>query len=135
TPALNASIVAFVESKMKKRVGRGECWDLAAEALDLVDARWDHRYRYGREIDPETDCVYPGDMIQFKNVKLSYKKKGGVYTETMRHHTAVVYEVLGPGQYRIAHQNTGFSGRKVGVSTFNLNDMVRGKIWVYRPEK
>lgn len=135
TPALNAEVMVFVTSKMRKRVGRGECWDLAAEALDKVDASWDHRYRFGRQVDPENDCIYPGDMIQFKNVKLVYYKNGNKYTENMKHHTAVVYEVLGPGHFKIAHQNTNFSGRRVGISSFNMADMIKGKIWVYRPEK
>jgi hypothetical protein len=53
----------------------------------------------------------------------------------MTHHTAIVYNVIDKGVYEIAHQNTQFSGRKVGISTLNLNHIVKGKTYFYRPTK
>ena len=38
---LNKGIITFVNSKMNKKVGKGECWDVANEALTLVNAKWD----------------------------------------------------------------------------------------------
>ena len=37
---LNEKIVAFVDKVAGTRVGRGECWDLAQEALDANLADW-----------------------------------------------------------------------------------------------
>jgi len=53
----------------------------------------------------------------------------------MEQHTAIVYKVLGNGIFEIAHQNTDFSGRKVGISKLNINHIVKGKIFFYRPTK
>ena len=137
-PAANKKIVKYVESVIGKTVDRGECWDLANEALILVNGRWDHEFKYGKLLNPKKDTIYPGDIIQFKNVKTEIKteNKDGSYEiqkETMGQHTAIVYKVNGPGDFEIAHQNTGFSGKKVGVSRLILKTIKKGKIFIYRP--
>ncbi|MFZ1333710.1 MAG: hypothetical protein WAR83_16070, partial [Flavobacteriales bacterium] len=40
-PELNQHIVAYALGQEGKKVGRGECWDLAAEALNSGGATWD----------------------------------------------------------------------------------------------
>lgn len=125
---------------MGKKVARGECWDLAAGALEYSGAYFDRSTKkavliYGRRLDPKKEEVFPGDMIQFENVKVQYKKGASTFTESMGHHTAVVYKVNGPGDFTIAHQNTSSWGKKVGVSTFKLDRVVKGKIMIYRPIK
>ncbi|HUW06329.1 MAG TPA: hypothetical protein VMW01_08700 [Williamwhitmania sp.] len=132
-PVLNQKIVDYVTTVIGKKVDRGECWDLANRALTNNNAEWDGEYKYGKRIDPKKDVVLPGDIIQFENVKVVYKKGNTTTTEMMPHHTAIVYKVIAPGVYELAHQNTGFSGRKVGLSEFNLTNMVKGRIYFYRP--
>lgn len=132
-PALNQRIIVLVRQQIGKTVGRGECWDLAAMALNQTGANWDKRYNFGRQVDPEKECVYPGDLIQFEGVKIKYTKGTAVFTETMEHHTAVVYEVKAKGSYVLAHQNTGTSGRKVGLSDLDLKNVIKGKYYVFRP--
>ncbi|MFC2104011.1 hypothetical protein ACFLS4_01500 [Bacteroidota bacterium] len=132
-PELNKEIIKYVETVIGKKVDRGECWDLANQSLTLVNADWDKAYVYGNSIDPNKDEVFPGDLIQFKNVKVQYTEGNATYTEFMNHHTAVVYKVISKGVFEIAHQNTEFSGRKVGISTLNLNHIVKGKLYFYRP--
>lgn len=134
-PELNKEIFKYVKSVKGTKVDRGECWDLANQALKLVDADWDKAYVYGDKIDPQTDPIYPGDLIQFENVKIKYTEGNTTYTELMTHHTAIIYKVVQKGIYEIAHQNTQFSGRKVGISSLNLNHIVQGKIYFYRPVK
>lgn len=134
-PDLNKEITKYVKSVKGKKVDRGECWDLANQALILVDADWDKEYIYGNKIDPKTDKVFPGDLIQFENVKVQYKEGNTTYTEFMTHHTAIVYKVIRKGVFEIAHQNTEFSGRKVGISKLNLNHIVEGEIYFYRPTR
>jgi len=134
-PDLNKQVYKYVKSVIGKKVDRGECWDLANQALILVNADWDKQYIYGNSIDPLNDQVFPGDFIQFKNVKIRYTEGNTTYTELMTHHTAVVYKVLGDGVFEIAHQNTEFSKRKVGISELNLNNIVSGEIYFYRPTK
>lgn len=132
---LNNQIIAFVKSKMKKTVGKGECWDLAAEALNLVEAKWDGEYEFGKKIDYTKDCVYPGDIVQFKDVHLKYIENGENYEELMEHHTAIIYEVKGQGDYMLAHQNTAFTGRKVGTSPLHIKDISQGTITIFRSTK
>ena len=139
-PDLNRSIILYVESNIGIQVGSGECWDLAAAALKHAGAYLDQSsqktlYVFGKKVDPNKEKVYPGDILQMENVKLQYTEGDMEITESMKHHTAIVYEVIDRGNYQVAHQNTSFSGRKVGVSNFNLNNMKSGKVIVYRPIK
>jgi len=134
-PETNRQIIAYVNTKIKKKVGTGECWDFAAEALQSVNAKWDMKYKFGKEINYKKEAVFPGDIIQFENVILNYEIKGVKYTEKMSHHTAIIYEVKDKTNFTIAHQNNGYSGRKVGVSPLDLATSTKGKFTIYRPEK
>ncbi|HSH51510.1 MAG TPA: hypothetical protein VK982_07275 [Bacteroidales bacterium] len=134
-PELNRQIVEYVKTVIGKKVDRGECWDLANQALQKVDADWDRSFVYGNAVDPKKEEIFPGDIIQFENVVIKYKKENAYYTETMGQHTAIVYKVKKKGVFEIAHQNTQFSGRKVGISTLDINTVVDGKIYFYRPTK
>lgn len=132
-PAFNSQIVAYVKSKLNKKVGRGECWDLAAETLNTLNAQWNGRYEYGRLLDEKTECVYPGDFIQFENVIVETQEGNTYLRESMSHHTAMVYEVQAPGIYVIAHQNYGKNSRKVNLTTLRTPNITRGTIQIYRP--
>jgi hypothetical protein len=134
-PQANSKIVSYVESVIGKKVDRGECWDIANEALKLVKAKWDYQFKYGKLLDPDKDIIYPGDIIQFKNVIVVTKSDDGLETktETMKQHTAIVLKVYEKGVFEIAHQNTDFSGHKVGTSRLVLKNIKRGKTFIYRP--
>lgn len=132
---MNEQIIGFVNSNLNKKVGKGECWDLANEALILAQAKWDGNLKFGRKLDYKKECVYPGDIIQFEKVKVKYTENKITYQEAMAHHTAIIYEVKGTGDYILAHQNTAYTGRKVGTSSLNLMNVTGGKISIYRPEK
>jgi hypothetical protein len=137
-PPLNQKIIEYVDSVMGRQVDRGECWDLANRALEYSGSYFDRTSRrninvYGRLLRPGEE-VLPGDLMQFERVKLEWNTdRYTTYREEMQHHTAIVYEVNGPGDYRIAHQNTQYSGRRVGVSTFKMERVTRGQIMIYRP--
>ena len=77
--------------------------------------------------------MLPGDIIQFKNVKIRYQITNTTYTEFMKQHTAIVYKIKRKNVFTIAHQNTEFSGRKVGLSDLNLAHVVKGDVKIYRP--
>jgi len=139
-PKVNQKVIEYVDKVVGKRVARGECWDLAAAALDHAGAYLDRSsqktiYIFGRELNPEKDKIFPGDIIQIENLKMEYTVGNMIYTENMTHHTAIIYEVLGPDHYKIAHQNTSFSGKKVGISELNLEHVKKGEIIYYRPFK
>lgn len=132
-PELNANIMVYVESVMGTKVDRGECWDLAYQALEMFDAEWDKQLVFGRKFNPRKETVYPGDIIQFYRVKLTYEEGNAIITETMKQHTAIIYEVVDETTFTIAQQNTQATGRKVGLGKINLDHVVQGEIKFYRP--
>jgi hypothetical protein len=118
---------------MNKKVGAGECWDLAAQALNSVNANWDKNFGFGKEIDVKKDCVFPGDIIQFTNVKIEYSEGNTTFNEEMAQHTAIIYKVKATGDFVMADQNTTKNGRKVGLSPLNLKNIKKGKFQIFRP--
>lgn len=134
-PELNKQIIAFVKTTLHKKVGKGECWDLAAQALNKTGASWDKNYVFGKEIATSGECIYPGDIIQFEGVEVEYEKKGTFYKEDMEHHTAIIYEVKDKGSFILAEQNTAIHGRKVGLSPLELKNIRKGKYKIFRPVK
>ncbi len=132
-PEVNQKILEYVKTQIGKKVGAGECWDLAYQALSRNNCEWDGKYNYGKKLNPQTDSIYPGDIIQFHNVVLKYKQGRMIYKEDYAKHTAIIYNVKDNGVYDIAHQNNGYSGRKVGISELNLNNKVAGTIDFFRP--
>jgi hypothetical protein len=132
-PELNQKIIVFVNSKLNKKVGRGECWDLAAEALNITGAVWDKKYGFGREIKSTSECVFPGDIIQFEQVEVMYENKGTFYVENMEHHTAIIFKVKEKGNFILAEQNTSSLGKKVGLNPVELKNIRKGKYSIFRP--
>ena len=129
-PALNASIVEYVKTTIGKKVDRGECWDLANQALTRANAAWTFPNQFGKVVDPQKDTIYPGDLIQFTNVKM---RSSNGETWTFPKHTAIVYEVISPGVYKIAEQNVN-GKRKVQIDDLIFKDKVAGKMIFYRPQ-
>lgn len=132
-PQLNKNIVAFAKSKIGKKVGKGECWDFAAEALNSIGANWDGNYKFGKEVNYKKECVFPGDIIQFEGVTLKYDIDKKKYIENLSHHTAIIFEVKSKEEFVLADQNTGRSGRKVGLSPFDMKTITKGKFKIFRP--
>jgi hypothetical protein len=131
---VGARVAVYVQSHMGKKVGRGECWDLAAEALNEAGAVWDGSYGWGVVIDPDKEGVQPGDVVQFTDVVLEWDEGNATSRVNMAHHTAVVMEVKGPGVFVIAHQNFGPIGRKVGTMDLVLAHRKKGTISFHRPQ-
>jgi hypothetical protein len=131
---INKKIINYVKKTIGKKVGRGECWDIAQAALDDLHANWKRVTDFGKKIDWKKEKVLPGDIIQFRNVKIVTKTKKGTRIETIGQpdHTAIVYSVKKKGVYEIAHQNIG-GKRFMLIGTLNLTGNVTGKIDFYRP--
>jgi hypothetical protein len=134
-PPVNRAILSCVKTTIGKKVGRGECWDLANLALNQAGANWDHKMTFGKQIMPDKSPVLPGDIIQFSGVRLKHIENGQVIIENMQHHTAVVYSVIEPGVYEMAQQNTGGrNGKKVSLTRLTLKYLIKGQIKFYRPQ-
>lgn len=134
TPELNKKIIEFVNASMGKQVAAGECWDVAAEALKKVGAKWDGNYNFGKQVDHKKTCVYPGDIVQFEGAELKYSIDDVLYIEKLTHHTAIIYTVKSKGDFVIADQNTKHSGRKVATHPFDVKTLTKGKFTIYRPQ-
>ncbi|MBL7952118.1 MAG: CHAP domain-containing protein [Flavobacteriales bacterium] len=133
-PELNRRIVELVTAQQGRKVGRGECWDLAAYALNGASAHWDGAYDLGRLIDPGKEHILPGDILQFEGVVMEHRTANGMERYSFMKHTAVVIAVEEPGKVRIAHQNFGTAGRKVSTLDLQLADLVEGELLFYRPK-
>lgn len=132
---LNSRVIEYVNRVMGSRVGRGECWDLAQEALDMNLADWTRPTKFGIPLNPETDAIKAGDIIQFRSLKITEQLPGGVTRrESLGEpdHTAVIFKVLGKKRYTLAHQNVG-GRRSVMNSDINLAKVTGGQYWIYRP--
>jgi hypothetical protein len=133
-PELNKKIIEIVKASIGKKIGQGECWDVAAEALNKTGAKWDGNYKFGKEIDYKKACVYPGDIVQFEGVELKYNIEDAFYIEKLTHHTAIIYSVKSKGDFIIADQNTKHSGKKVATHAFDVKTVTKGKYTIYRPQ-
>jgi hypothetical protein len=134
-PGLNKKVIEFVNASMGKKVAAGECWDVAAGALNSAGAKWDGNYKFGKEVDYKKTCIFPGDIVQFEGAELKYQKGDTYYIEMLAHHTAIIYEVKEKGDFMIADQNTKASGKKVTTHPFVVKDLAKGKFTIYRPQK
>lgn len=132
-PPLNRKVLDHVEAHMGKRVGTGQCWDLAAAALEAAGARWDGAYGFGRRIDPGQEPVLPGDIVQFEGVEVHYRTATSEHHESMAHHSAIIHAVIGDGRYRLVHQNFGRAGKKVGLTEWSTAHVVKGTYTFFRP--
>lgn len=128
-PPKNKAIVEFCESSKGKKLGKGECWDLAQQALDKVDATWVRPYEFGKLLGKK-DLVLPGDVIQFEKVKIVNEDEGW---QQLPHHTAIIVKVLAPGKYIVAEQNNN-NKKIVQFNEINLNNVKKGKYMIYRPQ-
>jgi hypothetical protein len=129
---VNKKIIEFSSSKINKKVGTGECWDLAKFALEYAGAKWDGLYGFGRKLE-KGECIMPGDIIQFEKVKVKWNDGQKDYLEQFPHHTAVIYSVSNNDQVQLIHQNTGYNGKKVTVSPLNFKGITSGKYIIFRP--
>ena len=155
--SLNRKVIEFAQSKLGQTVGRGECWDLAQQALTRAQARnstdylsqtHNENYIWGNLVS--LGKAKPGDIIQYRNFRGKVREtlQNGSWRELSfiaQHHTAILAQPLGEGRWRVYQQNDQ-GQRFVTQDTINLLDAtfqkgtrkievnVEGKYWIYRPE-
>ncbi len=122
-----SGIASYCISKTGRRVGNGECWTLADEALKSAGRPRpgaDMRV-WGRVVNPAKEPLKPGDVIEFRSAGFS----DGTLTGPA--HTAVVVKGGSREHFSIAEQNWG---RKiVRIRDLNLGTLTTGTVTVYRP--
>ena len=114
---LGIRVVRWARNKLRKRVGRGECWDLADQALRAAGAqsseptgKRDEDYVWGKEISLLK--VQPGDILQFRSyvAKADYVFPSGAdgfdtLSRGSPNHTAIVGKIVQPGLVYVFEQN------------------------------
>ena len=146
---INSAIVNFTTAQSGTKVKRGECWDLAEEALKYVGAKTSNDIMGAKNVTAKADYKWgtpikkadliPGDIIQFRNYK--YTLDDGSY-QTRPHHTAIVSAVWYFGTVDVLEQNVP-EGGPVTTNTLYLTSgsfdgitiTVTGSFWCYRPIK
>jgi len=133
-PVMNQKILNYVNKNMGKRIGRGECWDVVAEALNSCHAKWDKNFVFGKAIDYTKACVFPGDIIQLNDaLMLDESVKGALVYDEYPQHSAIILKVINKQEYILADQNYGLGKNKLNSHSINLKNLKRGKVQVYRP--
>ncbi|GAB4021218.1 hypothetical protein [Spirosoma koreense] len=154
----NLGVAGFAAARTGTQVKRGECWDLAEEALKAAGARTSNDIMGSRNVTATADYrwgtaiqimdVEPGDIIQFRNYIAKVTGDDGSWqTEKRPHHTAIVagvYPVIGAKVVLVYEQNVNGS-RDVQLNTLYLSSgtglnwgesvSITGKVWAYRPIK
>ncbi len=127
---LNEKIVNYVEKLIGKKIGRGECWDLAQYVLDHFNADWSRPFNFGVPYNYKYNKIQAGDIVQMYDVVLEYNNRKEIYGSP--DHTAIVYKVNRNGLLTLAHQNV-FGKRYVILSKFDPAKLKKGHLRFYRP--
>jgi len=156
TPKDGQAVLDFAKSKQGQKVGSGECFDLADQALkkngfktasDYGEVTPDGDYKWGKPVP--LDESKPGDVLQFRDyenkTRTENDKGWKEETQSRPHHTAVVVANDGNGNITVLEQNAP-KGSKVtqrvihvgnGTSQDGDNTVTQetsGTINAYRPE-
>jgi len=130
---LNRRILAFAAQNFGKQVGDGECWSLAAAALNASGACPAEGYTFGRELRQGEEW-WPGDIIQFTRCRFKINYPGGrhtIITCGSPNHTAI-FGGMQNGLVMIDQQN--HNGIKTGaVMCLDMRTLVSGSYKVFRP--
>jgi len=148
TEYLNSEVLAFARDNMGKTIGRGECWDLAAQPLKALGASWDGIFAFGKlvgrgdlsglKLEAEMQPM-PGDIIHFSRVNISWTKKypdgsseWSSETLGMPDHVAFLKEFDGKTVLTLLHQNV--DGKRYLVETkVDFANIKSGSFIIYRP--
>jgi hypothetical protein len=124
---IQREVVNFAADNIGKKIGRGECWDLADQALRAAGAEPPKGYSFGDRIP--LNEIQPGDILQFTTAR--FDEPGYWTIMGTPNHTAVVHAV-GDTRAFILQQN--FDGKRY-VTTYdlNLNNQTSGQIEAFRP--
>ena len=148
--ALGNAVVQFARDHTGQKVGeRGECWDLAEQALAHAGAKTSRDFG---PVGENTDYIWgtainlnqlqPGDILQYRDYTIRVTEADGAWQEmTFTHHTAIVRQVLSNGSISVYEQNFNNIRRVTSQNLFirpgtygSRTVTVSGSIWAYRPQ-
>lgn len=138
---LGSKALIWARGKVGQQVGKGECWDLANQALKNAGARSSADYG---PVGPDDDYIWgnevllkdaqPGDILQFRDYVMITKtitevtfadKSGWVDEKEVEvdhpHHTAIVSMNRGNSILTILEQNQNGNHEEVRTSSLRWN--------------
>jgi hypothetical protein len=125
-PPLNRSILTYAEKSLGQKIGNGECWTLAHEAVLNAGAQMPDTYVWGRELKPD-EPILPGDIMQFTTAR--FEGPGWWYQMGNPNHTAIVQKVESKTVYWLLWQNPSpVISKRIDFQYFKT-----GSYKVYRP--
>jgi hypothetical protein len=147
-PIVNQRLLAYASAQIGKRVAGGQCAGLVNEGLRIAKAKpygswadWptEGDYVWGDRItvvDPENtniNQVKPGDILQYRNVRIVSKTGNSTRSFSAPQHTAIV-ESVDPqtNQVTVLQQNFN-NNQKVTRDPLTIRGIRAGTIYVYRP--
>jgi hypothetical protein len=154
---LNQRIVGFCGAQLGQTVGGGECANLVEEAFRAAGAKPEMEFQEapdpgdyvwgnlifarGEKSSGTTDAssvssIRTGDVVQLRNARFygaTADGRGRYNKMTMGHHTAVVASIRPDGQTISVYEQNMNGNRTVTMGEYNLSDLKRGWVRVYRP--
>lgn len=131
-------VASWAEAQRGTRVGDGECWTLAKEALvQGTDGKAMPSQGYvhgalvlsqkGSAVEASFDMMRRGDIVQFEEAAFAGQAS---QSRTGPHHTSIITSV-NHATILVVEQNVG--GSPVQDGSYNLQQMTTGTVRVYRP--
>lgn len=144
-------VANWAETKLGQKVGNGECWTLAHDALQKGCGNYAYvsdAFNHGAKIltleasngsvskSEQLDEIRRGDIIQYKTC--IFKTASSIRKFGAPDHTSIVLDVKSKGAdssetvLEIAHQNAN-GVRNVTVDDLNLSELNEGTLTIFRP--
>ena len=136
---LGEKVAAFCERHKGEQVDNGECARLALLALEAAGAkkRGKDNPNPGDDQPPKTQGdmadIRRGDIIQFRDARLVRHVPGGLITNRMTQHTAIIARVEDDGQTLHTLEQNVSGNRTVQECTYQLSGLKSGWLRFYRP--
>ena len=131
-PDLNVRVVNFAVQNLGQKIGNGECWTLAQQALIKSGGQRPRGFVFGREL-VQNEPWLAGDIIQFTDCHFVDVQPNRRTTITLGEpdHTAIIHSIPN-GLVVVLEQNVNHD-KRVQTQTLNFATMTSGNIKVYRP--
>lgn len=132
-PVINKKITAYVKTQIGKKCG-DYCNDIFEKAHKTAGLDW-WGEPVGTVIDYSKECVYPGDIITFRNVELKWKRNdslvGLIFDNLGLDY--FIYKVKAKGVYTVVRTNTVNGKMKVTTQDLEINQTKGTKPKIRRP--
>lgn len=150
-------VVKFCKDHLGKKVGEGECVNLAEAALKYAGAKPRTAFKespnngdfvwgelvYTLEIKDNSQketkvakmSIQPGDVIQFRDARFKGRNLRGfpIYETACPHHTSIVLAVKKEKNVLTVLEQNVNGKRMVVESAYRLTDLKTGWLRIYRP--